>query len=43
MESFPDFCMTIQVGKNATYDGSTMMAMIEDVPEGRFFEKKHIV
>ena len=38
-----DSCTTILVGKNATYDGSTMMARTEDAPAGRFFEKKHIV
>ena len=43
MESELDFCTTILVGKNATYDGSTMMARTEDAPSGHFFEKKHIV
>ena len=38
-----DSCTTILVGKNATYDGSTMMARTEDAPAGNFFEKKHIV
>jgi dipeptidase len=36
-------CTTILVGKNATYDGSTMMARTEDAPAGRFNPKKHIV
>ena len=43
MESMPDFCTAILVGKNATYDGSTMMARTEDAPSGNFFEKKHVV
>ena len=38
-----DSCTTILVGKNATYDGSTMMARTEDAPAGHFFEKKHVV
>jgi len=36
-------CTTILVGKNATYDGSTMMARTEDAPSGRFHPKKHVV
>ena len=36
-------CTTILIGKNATYDGSTMMARTEDAPAGRFNPKKHIV
>ena len=43
MEPVSDSCTTILIGKNATYDGSTMMARTEDAPSGRFFEKKHIV
>ena len=43
MQPSSDSCTTILVGKNATYDGSTMMARTEDAPAGRFFEKKHIV
>ena len=35
-----DSCTTILVGKNASYDGSTMMARTEDAPAGHFFEKK---
>ena len=38
-----DSCTAILVGKNATYDGSTMMARTEDAPAGHFFEKKHVV
>ncbi len=38
-----DSCTTILVGKNATYDGSTMMARTEDAPAGLFFEKRHVV
>ena len=38
-----DSCTAILVGKNASYDGSTMMARTEDAPAGFFFEKKHIV
>ena len=36
-------CTTILVGKNATYDGSTMMARTEDAAAGSFNPKKHIV
>jgi len=36
-------CTTILVGKNATYDGSTMMARTEDSGAGSFSSKKHIV
>ena len=36
-------CTTILVGKNATYDGSTMMARTEDASAGSFNPKKHIV
>ena len=36
-------CTTILVGKNATYDGSTMMARTEDAGAGHFNPKKHIV
>ena len=36
-------CTTILVGKNATYDGSTMMARTEDASAGTFNPKKHIV
>lgn len=36
-------CTTILVGKNATYDGSTMMARNEDSPSGSFTPKKWIV
>ena len=43
MNREPRSCTTILVGKNATYDGSTMMARTEDAPAGNFFEKKHIV
>ena len=43
MHAPSDSCTTILVGKNASYDGSTMMARTEDAPAGNFFEKKHIV
>ena len=43
MDTEPTSCTTILVGKNATYDGSTMMARTEDAPAGRFNPKKHIV
>ena len=36
-------CTTILVGKNATYDGSKMIARTEDAPAGQFHPKKHIV
>lgn len=36
-------CTTILVGKNATYDGSTMMARNEDSGSGNFTSKKFIV
>jgi len=36
-------CTTILVGKDATYDGSTMMARTEDSSAGQFTSKKHIV
>ena len=36
-------CTTILVGKNATYDESTMMARTEDAAAGSFNPKKHIV
>ena len=38
-----DSCTTILVGKNATYDGSTMMARTEDAGAGFFAEKKHVI
>ena len=43
MQPASDSCTAILVGKNATYDGSTMMARTEDAPAGNFFEKKHVV
>ena len=43
MDTEPTSCTTILVGKNATYDGSTMMARTEDAPAGSFNPKKHIV
>ena len=43
MDTEPRSCTTILVGKNATYDGSTMMARTEDAPAGEFTPKKHIV
>ena len=43
MDTEPTSCTTILVGKNATYDGSTMMARTEDAPAGRSNPKKHIV
>lgn len=36
-------CTTILIGKNATYDGSTMMARNEDSGSGHFTSKKFIV
>lgn len=36
-------CTTILVGKNATYDGSTMMARNEDSGAGHFMPKKWII
>ena len=36
-------CTTLLVGKNATVDGSTMMARNEDSPSGQFTAKKFIV
>ena len=43
MDTEPASCTTILVGKNASYDGSTMMARTEDAPAGQFNPKKHIV
>jgi dipeptidase len=43
MKPASDSCTAILVGKDATYDGSTMMARTEDAPAGHFFEKKHVV
>lgn len=36
-------CTTILVGKNASYDGSTMVARNEDSPSGQYAAKKMIV
>ncbi|MGO1580178.1 MAG: C69 family dipeptidase [Peptoniphilaceae bacterium] len=36
-------CTTILVGKNASYDGSTLVARNEDSPSGEFTPKKFIV
>ncbi len=36
-------CTTILVGKNASYDGSTMVARNEDSPSNEFMPKKFIV
>jgi len=36
-------CTTILVGKNASYDGSTMMARTEDSPSGEFTPKRFTV
>ena len=36
-------CTTLLVGKNASYDGSTMMARNEDSGSGSFTAKKFIV
>ena len=33
-------CTTILVGKNASYDGSTIVARNEDSPNGQFEPKK---
>ena len=35
-------CTTILVGKNASYDGSTLMARNEDSPSGQFTRKKYV-
>lgn len=36
-------CTTILVGKNATYDGSTMIARNDDSPSGQYTPKKFVV
>ena len=36
-------CTTILVGKNATYDGSTMMARTDDSGAGRFDPRKRLI
>ena len=36
-------CTTILVGKNASYDGSTMIARNEDSPNGEFTPKEFVV
>ena len=36
-------CTTILVGKNASYDGSTLVGRIEDSGSGMFKAKKFIV
>ena len=36
-------CTTILIGKKASYDGSTLVARIEDSSEGMFKSKKIIV
>ena len=36
-------CTTIIVGKNSSYDGSTLMARNEDSPSGQFSAKKLVV
>ena len=38
-----DSCTTILVGKNASYDGSTIVARTEDSQNGAFTPKKWIV
>ena len=38
-----DSCTTILVGKNASYDGSTIVARTEDSQNGVFTPKKLIV
>ena len=43
MEPQETSCTTILVGKNATYDGSTMMARTDDSGAGRFDPRKRIV
>ena len=43
MEPQISSCTTILVGKNATYDGSTMMARTDDSGAGRFDPRKHII
>ena len=36
-------CTTILVGKNASYDGSTIVARNEDSPSGEFCAKRFAV
>ena len=36
-------CTTILVGKNASYDGSTMIARNDDSASGHFTPKKFVV
>ncbi len=36
-------CTTVLVGKNASYDGSTLVARNEDSPSGQFMPKKYVV
>ena len=36
-------CTTILVGKNASYDGSTIIARNDDSQQGEFTAKKFIV
>ncbi len=43
MEPQTSSCTTILVGKNATYDGSTMMARTDDAGAGNFEPRKHII
>ena len=38
-----DSCTAILVGKNTTYDGSTMMARTEDSGADFFGEKRHVI
>ena len=34
-------CTTLLVGKNASYDGSTIVARNEDAPSGEFTAKRY--
>ena len=43
MEPEISSCTTILVGKNATYDGSTMMARTDDAGAGKFDPRKRVI
>ena len=43
MEPEISSCTTILVGKNATYDGSTMMARTDDAGAGKFDPRRRII
>ena len=36
-------CTTLLVGKNASYDGSTIVARNEDTPSGEFTAKRYSI